>query len=318
VDDCLLVGGSPSDKLAAANLLDPGSLSFTLEEETCLDRDEEGSLPFLDMRLSHAHNGVMTRWYRKPTDTGLLLSAKSLAPRSFKRGMVIGGFHRIFNVSPTREVFLEGVEEFRGILMTNGYSSNEINTWLAEFTAKKEAAAEDEVESDADVADTIFTRLQYRGRETDRLIRKLQQRVPSGKHVKFVRFTHKLSACLPSLKPRLKEAHESGVVYKIRCAACSAAYVGRTRRHLVTRFTEHRREGTPVSKHFSECGSPLNLQSLSVLSRTDLPAQLPALEALYIKWLTPRINIQHKVEDVHGLKVINPVKPKIREIPYQF
>ena len=36
----------------------------------------------------------------------------------------------------------------------------------------------------------------------------------------------KLKSVLPSLKPQIEKSLKSGVVYKIKCASCEAAYVG--------------------------------------------------------------------------------------------
>ena len=53
-------------KLAEINILHP-NLSFTIERET------DGTLPFLDMQLIHKGYQIASTWYSKPTDTGLIL-----------------------------------------------------------------------------------------------------------------------------------------------------------------------------------------------------------------------------------------------------
>ena len=125
---------------------------------------------------------------------------------------------------------------------------------------------------------------------------------------------NRLGEVIPSLIPRLGPQYVSGVIYKIRCAACSAAYVGCTKRHLFTRFNEHQNPKANVAGHFANCGAMMNLYtSVSVLCRTNNPNQLFTLEALYIRWLNPLINVQVGVGASRGLKVLNPIRPKIQE-----
>ena len=140
VDDCLIVDGAPTSKLEVANKLNPANLSFTLELESKDESDSVGdpgnmrfSLPFLDILATRDAHAISTGWYRKPTDTGLVLSAMALAPRSFKRGMVLGTFHRIYNASSTWNLFHEGVNRFRETLRANGYSDADVDKWLTEF-----------------------------------------------------------------------------------------------------------------------------------------------------------------------------------------
>ena len=170
------------------------------------------------------------------------------------------------------------------------------------------------MESDTDSDEyTTFIRVQYRGRVSDKFIKALQQSVPSGRKVRFVRFTHKLKSFLPSLKPRLANSHVSSVIYKITCASCMDAYVGMTFRHVLTRFYEHARDGAPVARHFASCGATMDPSTCLSLLCTDKRQRLPALEVLYIKLLSPQINIQLNVKSVHRLKVLTTVKPKICE-----
>ena len=63
--------------LAEINNLHP-NLSFTIKKEN------EGTLPFLDMQLIRKDSQVSSTWYSKPTDTGLILNFHALAPKRYK------------------------------------------------------------------------------------------------------------------------------------------------------------------------------------------------------------------------------------------
>ena len=55
------------------NSLHP-SLNFTVERET------NGTIPFLDMKITHMENRLESSWYTKDTDTGFLMNFHALAP----------------------------------------------------------------------------------------------------------------------------------------------------------------------------------------------------------------------------------------------
>ena len=65
------------------------NLRFTVEHES-----DEG-LPFLDMMSKRDDGRLSSKWYSKPTDTGLILSFRALAPTIYKTSVIQGTIHRI-------------------------------------------------------------------------------------------------------------------------------------------------------------------------------------------------------------------------------
>ena len=63
--------------LAMINSIHP-NLTFTHEIP------KDGRLPFLDMEIINTNGVLSSKWYRKPTDTGLTLNYHSLAPLKYK------------------------------------------------------------------------------------------------------------------------------------------------------------------------------------------------------------------------------------------
>jgi len=136
---------------------------------------------------------------------------------------------------------------------------------------------------------SYILRLQYRGRETDNLIRQLSKvSVP----IRPVLTLRKLNTIMPSLKPSVPLSLQSRVVYHIECPGCQASYVGSTVRHLHTRFAEHRNINKPVGAHFATCigGKPEWDDIKILLSTTCTEDYLRALEALYIHEVRPTLN----------------------------
>ena len=136
--------------------------------------------------------------------------------------------------------------------------------------------------------------LQYSGRATDNLVRKLSK---SDAQVRTVLTLRKLKTTLPSLKPPVPKLLRSSVVYCIPCPSCPASYVGQTSRHLQTRFAEHWKANSKVSRHFQQCvQDPPNMDDVSILQSTTrgLNHLLP-LEAVAIQERNPSLN--NKEED---------------------
>ena len=87
------VKGDPDIVLKAANELHP-NLQFTIENP-----DSNGDLAFLDLNINvDSRKKVTCGWYQKPTDTGTILIFRSCAPLQYKRNVVEGTVHRIFEV----------------------------------------------------------------------------------------------------------------------------------------------------------------------------------------------------------------------------
>ena len=93
------------------------NLKFTLE------REKDGELPVLDMKILHDHNTgrLESTWYSKPTDTGLIMNYHTLAPKRYKRSVVTGFVHRIYRACSTWPHFHQSLEKAKRILEKNQY-----------------------------------------------------------------------------------------------------------------------------------------------------------------------------------------------------
>ena len=81
-------------KLSEINNLHP-ALKFTIEREV------DGAIPCLDMRIMNTHGRLTSTWYNKPTDTGLMMNYHALSPKRYKRLVVSGVVHRILRACST-------------------------------------------------------------------------------------------------------------------------------------------------------------------------------------------------------------------------
>ncbi|CAF0823921.1 unnamed protein product [Brachionus calyciflorus] len=100
---------------------------------------------------------------------------------------------------------------------------------------------------------------------------------------------------------------KSLVVYKINCADCRASYIGKTKRHLITRVEEHKTtENTKknannkfkddhesaVYGHMSESGHQVDFNNVEILDSPSSDYKLKLKEAFYIKKYKPTLNVQ--------------------------
>ena len=87
---------------------------------------------------------------------------------------------------------------------------------------------------------------------------------------------------------------KSRLVYQITCPGCQACYVGQTRRHLISRFKEHKNKNSAVGQHFRTCiSSDVTLQNVKILApSTGTIEHLLTLEALYLRDLSPDLNTE--------------------------
>ena len=284
------------------------NLKFTIEHE------QEGLLAFLDLCITHSGNTLQSSRYTKSTDTGLTMNFHAVAPRKYKRSVVQGFAHRIFRACSGWKQFDESLDKAKQTLERNQYPPEFydpiIATTIEKLVSQNPAAANEgatpqlqpnpttpspdgnknqSTECETKQIKTVNLSLQYRGRATDNLLRKMKQ---MNSQIKPVLTLRKLKTALPSLKPPVPKKIRSRVVYQIECPGCNASYVGQTVRHLNTRYAEHRNVNSIVGSHFMECiGSKPDFGDVTILCATTRGAEfLMTLEALYINEIRPEIN----------------------------
>ena len=74
-------------------------------------------------------------------------------------------------------------------------------------------------------------------------------------------------------------------------------YLGKTKRHLITRIEEHKKQDTSaIHKHLSNCGdcqkSGVDISKFEIITTGRSDFEVTIKEALYIKKLNPVLNKQ--------------------------
>ena len=82
------------------------------------------------------------------------------------------------------------------------------------------------------------------------------------------------------------------MVYGVYCSDCPDMYVGKTIRHLQTRFYEHfdMRKTSAVKNHVLETNHGVNFENVKVLAQGNSDTELLIKETLLIKKIKPAMN----------------------------
>ena len=263
------------DKLMVINELHP-SLKFTME------RENDGEIPFLDMKVKNEKGNLSSTWYTKPTDTGLVMNFHAMAPKKYKRSVVSGIVHCIYRAYSTWKNIHESLSRAKQILAQNQYPEDFYEPIIHQTLTKlilppvnneseddhrcEDDSEDPESESvsdsysedssveghdigDRDKKDLFKFFVQYRGKCTEHFAKALHNcKAPC----RLVMTLRKLKTVMPSLKPEVESEFRSSVVYKISCPRCQACYVGQTVRHLQTRYKEHKTKNNQMTLRSSD------------------------------------------------------------------
>ena len=282
--------------LRQINALHP-SLKFTIEREV------EGCLPFLDVKIIRLNGRLVSTWYNKPTDTGLVMNYLALAPKKYKRSVVAGFVHRIYKACSTWDHFHASMERAKYVLERNQYPPQFYDPVIKQALDKivrNDQPNQEGVEETEDKADEenqipkkmIF--LQYRGNVSEDFCRALKRCNAPTTPILTLR---KLKSVMPSLKPTVEKKIRSDIVYKINCPRCLAFYVGFTHQYLTCRFQDHRKPSRAVGKHLRNCEAlqEAKVEDIEILAQSNRGTDyLMTLEALWQEELRPSINTKEE------------------------
>ena len=89
------------------------NIKFTSEFE------ENDSFSFLDVKITHRNNHLMTLVIRKATFSGVFTNFKSFMPVAYKFGLVSTLLHRSFSICSSYEKFYEEIGLLKDIFKKN-------------------------------------------------------------------------------------------------------------------------------------------------------------------------------------------------------
>ena len=286
------------------NSLHP-ALRFTREEE------QEGSLPFMDVKVIRTTNGMATSIYRKPTFTGLYTPWDSYSPTLYKVNLARSLCHRARRICSPAYLSAE-LQALRSILLNNGYPGHVLDKHITPLPRSNATAFIGPRPC------PVILQLPWIGHKSELFHQKANAAVRIAYFSVKVRTVFKTSKMFSLPKDVLPTLSNSNVVYLYECRHCESRYVGRTLQRLEDRVKQHvprhllnptdgtekkRGPGRPPKERKSAdeyqsaiachlaadalCRARYSDLDFRILARARSEQHLKVLEALYIQSLKP-------------------------------
>ena len=306
IDDILVeVPNSDALHVLKSRLEAESCLTFTVEESI------ENQINFLDVSVNTSGSSFTTSVFRKPTDSGSCLSAKSECPDRYKKSVVRAYVRRALTHCSSWPLVTKELQHIKQMLANNHYPAsmvdNEIRLTLEKYM-QTDAVANPNTgttyklyykntmnagwKTDEKVLQKIIKNNCVLAKSDDRLKLSIYYRTPTTANMIMSNNRNRDQAVLK----------QTNVVYFYKCNKGDCAllprsgYVGLTTTSLSRRVTMHLQNGGPKSHSEEYHDLPLTRKDMTentrILATTADKRRLSVLEAVFIRELGPHINLQ--------------------------
>ena len=278
------------------------NIKFTVEEE------QNGSLSFLDIKVTREEGKLVTSIHRKKTFSGVYVNYNSFLPRDYKRGLISTLLHRAYTICYDYTTLHLEIGRLKTIWQKNNFPLSFIDRCIKKFFDKlfvkrntpKPVSSKKEV--------LICT--EFLGKVSIQMKKKLQQifrECGKGLHLRIVFKSPNRLRNGFSFKDSLSVNMDSFLLYKFTCGTCNCVYIGETKRHFQVRAYEHlgvsiktdnelsfhENSATAVHKHCHDLGHASGIEDFQVIGHASNKYHLLLKEALLIGVKKPSIiNVQ--------------------------
>ena len=278
-------------------------MHFTMEKEN------NGKLNFLDItvtkNLTNNNTSFTLDIYRKPTFTGLGMNFHSFTYLKYKLNNVKTLLHRALALSSSWESFHKEIEFLQGYFTTNSYPIHIFYNILNKFLDMHFAIKPTDVTRVDKLV--LYFKLPFLNNPAckflDKELRGILSKFYPQINGKFVFSNNFTIQGLLNHKEKLPTKLCSGVVYLFTCSACSATYIGQTKKSLFTRTQEHfgksprtgsllaRPPQSSIRDHLVSCDNNGEfLENFSILDQSNNTTLLRISESLKIHFNKPTLN----------------------------
>ena len=274
------------------------NIKFTVEKE------QNNTLPFLDVQVTRMDEEFVTGTYRKPTFSGIYSNYQSLIPTEYKFGLVTTLLYRSFELVSDYQQLDKEIKNLKSILKRNCYPEGFVDKVIFRFLGQK-FTPKPLIHTVARMKVRIV--LPYLGKTSLTIKNKLRtlfRMIPSCQLEVIHQTTYRMGNMF-RFKDCLPKSLITDFVYHFKCRSCAASYVGRCYRHQCVRFCEHAgispRTGVPlrptlvnasaVKHHALTNQHRVNPnQDFRILSRGGTREILDLKESIMITRLRPNLN----------------------------
>ena len=248
------------------------TIQFTIEMES------EGTLPFLDTRITHHTDGSLsTTVFRKSTHTDKYLDFQSHHPLAHKVAVARTLFNRAEKICSDFPDTEKEKDHVAKALQNNGYPRRlVVRNWHPPHSQQPK-------QQDTPTATVTLPYIRHLSETIRRILAPLGIRTCFRPH-------RTLRQTLVRLKDRTPLQQRAGVVYRIPCGSCAKVYIGQMGRTLEHRLKEHKRALTSgntaqsaVAEHAVDHVHEIDWKEAEVVDSHPYYRQRCALEAWHIR-----------------------------------
>lgn len=283
VDDilCIWKGSERQLKLFLNNVLNKidNNIQFTVEMGG-------NTINFLDITITidNLYKKLNFNIFRKDTYTDSIIPMNSVHPLSTKKAALHSMLNRLLKIPLSKIDYSIELKSIVQIAKNNGYKKDLIYKMLWE--KKRKLWLNLFFPGQRDIIQENWKKIPYVKNLSGSLTKKLMYY--NVKPAFSNRHTLKNLLTNNKLKPEFDKLKSSGI-YKIKCNDCDAWYIGKTKRNLKIRFSEHKNGGkmtTPtsgLSQHLKLSKHSINVDNLELVRKADGGRVMDKYEILEIK-----------------------------------
>ena len=269
------------------------NIKFTIECE------QNNAIPFLDILITRNQNSTfMTSIYRKKTFTGLYTKWDSFTPRKYKINLIRSLTYRYNRLCSSGSLLQSALHDLRKLLLQNGYPQGIINYHINDVLNKNRHQQSNPV-STVPKKDIIIL-LPYLGLQSNQVAKRLKSCVYKFYSCVNLKIVFQSTRCIKSFFPykdRINRSQQSRVIYRANCWDCNGFYIGKTKRRLHDRKTEHfkalaKNDNTSaIADHVKATGHNIKWDHFDILAKGKTDYHCKIKETLYIQELEPAFNV---------------------------
>ena len=278
------------------------SIKFTVEEE------ENGSLSFLDIKITRNGNKLATSIHRKKTFSGVYLNYDSYLPRDYKRGLISTLLYRAYTLCSDYDIIHQEICKLKTIWQKNNFPLSFIDRCVKIFLDK--LFVKRNIPKLASNKKEVMICLLFLGKISIQVKKKLRQifrEVGQNIHPRIIFKSPNRLRNSFSFKDKLPQNLDSMLLYKFTCDTCNCIYIGETKRHYQVRAYEHlgvsiltdnlytynEKTATAVKQHCHNHNHVASMDNFQVVGHADNKFHLRLKEALLIGMVKATIiNVQ--------------------------
>ena len=290
-------------------------LKSRLERESCLkftvEESVENKINFLDVSINASGDSFITSVYRKPTDSGNCLSARSDCPERYKKSVVTAYVRRALTHCSSWPLVTKELQHIKQMLSNNHYSASMVDSQIRHTLEQYMQTIPTPNASNGTTHTLYYKNIMNPGWKTDeKVLHKIIKNncIPTSDQdsikLNIYYRTPTTANMIMSNNPNRDHTtlRQANIVYFYKCNKGDCAllprsgYVGLTTTSLSRRITMHLQAGGPRTHNDRHHDSPLTRKDMTDNTRILATAcdrrRLPVLEAVFIRELGPCINLQ--------------------------